>query len=47
MALLLLAVALPAPPVLAATITYVYDALGRLVAVIDDPGASNDAVRAS
>src|SRR5688572_9932860 len=41
-ALLLLAVALPASPALAATITYVYDALGLLVAVIDDPGASNE-----
>ncbi len=36
LAWLLLAAAAPA-----ATITYVYDPLGRLVAVIDDPGASN------
>jgi len=43
-ALLLLIVSLHASPAAAATITYVYDALGRLVAVIDDPGASNDSV---
>ena len=41
-ALLLLIVSLHASPAVAATITYVYDALGRLVAVIDDPGASNE-----
>src|SRR5258705_7583983 len=43
-ALLLLIVSLHASPAVAATITYVYDPLGRLVAVIDDPGASNDSV---
>src|SRR5687767_1564045 len=29
-------------PATAGTITYLYDALGRLVAVIDDPGATNE-----
>src|SRR4030095_9705912 len=41
-AALLLLVFLFAAPAIAGTITYVYDALGRLVAVIDDPGASNE-----